>query len=132
MKTKIIHKRDVYTIIMIVCLLSMLWGQILNHKVIYNNNCLMPVFNSVKANISTEHFNYNEKAEIKYWYLSDILGWKNNRFSIGDIFCYIGLCIFIGVLILFGIDIIKSDGIIQTPKPLNRLGSSINHGKTKM
>lgn len=106
MVNKIITKRDIYTLIIIASLLAMLLGQILNQKVINANDCLMPVYKSPDADISDNHFNYENKADIKYWYLSDFIGWTNERISIGDLFVYFGLIFLTAYSILFGINLI--------------------------
>ena len=67
MVNKIITKRDIYTLIIVISLLAMLWGQILNQKVINANDCLMPVYKSPDADKSDKHFNYENKADIEYW-----------------------------------------------------------------
>jgi hypothetical protein len=107
MANKIITKRDIYTLIMIISLLAMLWGQILNQKVINANDCLMPVYKSPDADTSDKHFNYENKEDIKYWYLSDVIGWTNERMSLGDLFVKFGLIFFIAYITLFAIDLIK-------------------------
>jgi len=107
MVNKIITKRDIYALIIVVSLLAMLWGQILNQKVINANDCQMPVYKSPDADIkSDEHFNYENKADIKYWYLSDFIGWTNERISVGDLFTYFGLIFLTSFSILFGKDLI--------------------------
>lgn len=107
MANKIITKRDIYTLIIVVSLLAMLWGQILNQKVINANDCQMPVYKSPDADIkSDKYFNYENKADVKYWYLSDFIGWTNERISIGDLFVYFGLIFLISYSILFGRNLI--------------------------
>ena len=39
----------------------------------------MPVYKSPNANTSDKHFNYENKEYIKYWYISDVIGWTNER-----------------------------------------------------
>lgn len=107
MANKIITKRDIYTLIIVASLFAMLLGQILNQKVINANDCQMPVYKSPDADIKSNiHFNYENKADVKYWYLSDFIGWTNERISIGDLFVYFGLIFFISYSILFGINLI--------------------------
>lgn len=68
----------------------LIFGIISNFIVMINNNGDMPV----KADFDysdNAHFTYQDNKDVKYWYLSDIIEFKNSIWSIGDILIYIGL-----------------------------------------
>lgn len=71
---------------MMVCLV----GAILNISVISTNGGRMPVLWEENYS-SLEHFSYQNKNEVRQWFLSDIIDFGGFIFSIGDFLMIIGL-----------------------------------------
>ena len=98
---KEISKRELELLCICLGLSLIIIGVMMNYIVINSNNCLMPVSNSPDADFSIKHINFNNYTEVKFPYLSDIIGWENNKFSLGDLFILIGICITIGFVIRY-------------------------------
>lgn len=100
-------KREYELIFVCLGFLLIIIGVILQYKVIINNDCKMPVLNSPDADYSKEHFNFIDKEEISNYYLSDIIGWENERVSIGDVFIWLGIIIVWAFSIRYSIKLYK-------------------------
>ncbi len=102
-------KREYELIIVCLGLVLIILGVIMQYKVIINNNCMMPVYDSPDAEKSNEHFNYQNMDNINYWHLSDIIGWSNERISVGDLFIWFGSILLIAFSVRYSIKLLKED-----------------------
>jgi hypothetical protein len=66
-------KREKYLLFILLSLSFLGLGSVGNALVIKNNDCLMPVYKNYQADFSPEHFNYINKSEVNYWFLSDFI-----------------------------------------------------------
>ena len=66
----------------------------MNFKVISSNNGRMPVFSNYEMD-DDQHFSFQDKSEVPYFYFGDILNFpKNHYFSIGDTLVFFGFMAF--------------------------------------
>ena len=100
-------KRELDLLSMSLGLALIILGATMNFIAITSNDCLMPVSNSAEADFSTKHINYYFSYEVKHFYLTDVIGWENNKCSIGDIFIVVGISSVIGFMIRYIIQLIK-------------------------
>lgn len=102
-------KREYELLFLCLGLTLVILGTVMQYKVIINNNCRMPVLDSPNAEDSERHFNYLDKSEIEYWYLSDIIGVENERISIGDILIWMGYILILAFSIRYLIKCAKEE-----------------------
>jgi len=80
-------------------------GFLTNGIVFISNDYKMPVNTEIKLNTS-EHFNYIDKEEVKFWLLSDIIRVPSEKYlivlSLGDLI----ICLSILMLLVYQIEIV--------------------------
>ncbi len=90
-----LNKREKLLVSMVVTLIIVMAGITMNFVAIDKNNCKMPVLSNYELN-SENHFSFQDKNEVNFFYFSDILNFpENHYFSIGDVFVCFGLLAFI-------------------------------------
>ena len=102
-------------------LLLVLLGAMLNMSVIVFNDGKMPVFmkatESIPQGLEDSYLVIEDKEDINYYYLGDILYIKSLKFSIGDVLMVFGI---------FGILIMLTQGIFIKLKRRINNGTFIN------
>lgn len=79
-------------------LVLVLVGTLLNFNVMMNNNGKMPVYFEYNYT-SAGHFSFQNKSEVPYWYLSDVIPIYIGKISIGDIFIISGIFLYIWIFV---------------------------------
>ena len=85
--------------IIILLMLVVFVGITMNFVVIVENSGKMPVLSAFIYE-TDEHFSYQEKSEIEYWFLSDMIEFQGSVSSIGDIIMILGFLSVMGIILV--------------------------------
>jgi len=84
-----------------------LLGATANFTVVYENDCRMPVYTSEYIS-SNAHFAFEDKEEVEFFWLSDIIPIWQGYASIGDILYLSGTVLAVMLVALLTLSAIKS------------------------
>jgi len=99
MNQKNYKKREKYLRLIIIFMTIIMIGMSLNFRVVAGNKGRMPVYASFYYD-TDEHFTYQNKSEVNYWFLSDIIYLFKGYWSLGDMLMIGGV---ISIIILNGL-----------------------------
>ena len=68
-------------------------GAISNFKVQLKNDCRMPIKGESNYVVNDEYLSFNDKEQVNYWLLGDIIGNEYVKASIGDVLMFFGMII---------------------------------------
>jgi len=118
---KTIRFLSIFIIVIVSAFLFVLIGAVLNQTAVSANGGKMPVYNSYGED--DQHFGFDNKEDVKHFYLTDIIPIGDYALSIGDILLFSGGLMY-AILVIFSLInlrmLIKYNRIIREYKAITR------------